>query len=366
MRRSALALMPSTSISIVPSITTLYISLFTLLSLLTPLTASYSLSPRHNNADVNTIANTNSLTPRASKPFLLRVMPLGASITVGYQSSDGNGYRKPLREQLRYAGWEVDMVGSLTNGTMKDNQNEGHFGDTIEQIADAASRSVDMQPNVILINAGTNDALQNSAIRGADDRIDTLITSLFTSIPNTTIILSTLIPNTHAQRVVQRISAEYRNVAARRRAAGDRVVLAEMSYFVGSEYLVDGTHPDDEGYRAMAAVWWAAFQEAEREGFLVAPNDVENSRGSNSGSTGSSSTANVSALVAGERNGTEGEGLDDGPVEDPGLPSYIAPAQPAVDDDGAAVNSLRGWIWGALAVQGFGEFLRCFDGIQSK
>jgi hypothetical protein len=48
-------------------------------------------------------------------------MPLGASITVGYQSSDGNGYRKPLREQLRYAGWEVDMVGSLTNGTMKDN-----------------------------------------------------------------------------------------------------------------------------------------------------------------------------------------------------------------------------------------------------
>jgi hypothetical protein len=30
-------------------------------------------------------------------------------------------------------------------------QNEGHFGDTIEQIADAASRSVDMQPNVILI-----------------------------------------------------------------------------------------------------------------------------------------------------------------------------------------------------------------------
>jgi hypothetical protein len=135
-----------------------------------------------------------------------------------------------------------------------------------------------------------------------------------------------------------------------------------MSYFVGLEYLVDGTHPDDDGYRAMAAVWWAALQEAETEGFLVKPNDVYPGRGS----TGSGSTANVSALVAGERNGTEGERLDDGPVEDPGLPSYIAPAQPAVDDDGAAVRSLRGWIWGALAVQGFGRFIRPFDDMESK
>jgi hypothetical protein len=116
----------------------------------------------------------------------------------------------------------------------------------------------------------------------------------------------------------------------------------------------------------MAAVWWASILEAEREGMLVAPNEVESSRGGNSGSTGSGSTANVSALVAGERNGTEGEGLDDGPVEDPGLPSYIAPAQPAVDDDGAALKSLRGWIWGALAVQGLGEFIRSFDDMESK
>ena len=63
----------------------------------------------------------HDLQPRATKPFLLRVMPLGASITVGYMSSDGNGYRKYLREQLRYAGWGVDMVGSLANGTMNDN-----------------------------------------------------------------------------------------------------------------------------------------------------------------------------------------------------------------------------------------------------
>ena len=51
----------------------------------------------------------------------LRILPLGASITWGYLSSDGNGYRKPLRDQLRFEGWEVDMVGSKSNGDMKDN-----------------------------------------------------------------------------------------------------------------------------------------------------------------------------------------------------------------------------------------------------
>jgi hypothetical protein len=58
---------------------------------------------------------------RGTKPFMLRILPLGASITQGYKSKDENGYRKWLRQQLRYAGWEVDMIGSKKTGTMHDN-----------------------------------------------------------------------------------------------------------------------------------------------------------------------------------------------------------------------------------------------------
>lgn len=57
------------------------------------------------------------------KPFWLRIMPLGASITAGTNGpdgSDGNGYRKYLRDQLRFDGWEVNMVGTFTHGTMAD------------------------------------------------------------------------------------------------------------------------------------------------------------------------------------------------------------------------------------------------------
>jgi hypothetical protein len=63
----------------------------------------------------------SSLVPRDTEYLTLRVMPLGASITQGYLSSDNNGYRKVLREQLRYSGWPVNMVGSLADGTMLDN-----------------------------------------------------------------------------------------------------------------------------------------------------------------------------------------------------------------------------------------------------
>jgi hypothetical protein len=52
--------------------------------------------------------------------FYLRILPLGASITWGQESTDGNGYRKGLRDQLRFDGWNVNMVGSRVNGNMND------------------------------------------------------------------------------------------------------------------------------------------------------------------------------------------------------------------------------------------------------
>lgn len=57
---------------------------------------------------------------RRAAEFYLRIMPLGASITQGINSGDGNGYRKHIRDQLRYAGWLVNMVGSKQDGNMAD------------------------------------------------------------------------------------------------------------------------------------------------------------------------------------------------------------------------------------------------------
>lgn len=58
---------------------------------------------------------------RITKNNYLRILPLGASITQGVDSSTGNGYRKPLRDKLRSQGWLVNMVGSKRDGSMVDN-----------------------------------------------------------------------------------------------------------------------------------------------------------------------------------------------------------------------------------------------------
>ena len=59
----------------------------------------------------------------------LRILPLGASITAGQGSTDGNGYRLDLQNLL--AGTEMQYIGSLRSGTMADNYHEGHSGFTI-------------------------------------------------------------------------------------------------------------------------------------------------------------------------------------------------------------------------------------------
>ena len=55
----------------------------------------------------------------------LRVLPLGDSITVGVQSSDGNGYRLGLQQNL--AGSKLQFVGDLRNGSMRNGQNAGTY-----------------------------------------------------------------------------------------------------------------------------------------------------------------------------------------------------------------------------------------------
>lgn len=124
-------------------------------------------------------------------------------------------------------------------------------------------------------SAGTNDAVQNFSLATTGDRMNKLLSHLFDTIPGTTIILSTLLPNRLAPKRVAEINDQYRQLAAERRKAGDRIVLAEMDDgFLTIDDLKDGTHPTDEGYGKMAEVWWAAIRAAEVEGILQEPADT--------------------------------------------------------------------------------------------
>lgn len=80
---------------------------------------SNSTSKSSSNTDEG--KSENSKATGEKKPFTLRVLPLGASITYGYKSSDGNGYREYFLEMVEADGWDVNMVGSVRHGDMKEN-----------------------------------------------------------------------------------------------------------------------------------------------------------------------------------------------------------------------------------------------------
>lgn len=205
-------------------------------------TEGFNTTPSYMNEDVS------DLSSRAAAKFWLRVMPLGASITQGIKSSDGNGYRKHIRDQLRFAGWKVNMVGSKQDGNMNDKvclrglpvmytkvyvsshtnaveqDNEGHPGWTISKVAEAAKGSVGLRPNLVLINVGTNDCLQKIDIPNTGKRMQDMIDLLLDKIPETTVILSTILPSGHDQACVDTVNKQLRAL----KNESKRVYLAEM------------------------------------------------------------------------------------------------------------------------------------------
>lgn len=126
-------------------------------------------------------------------------------------------------------------------------------------------------PNLVLINAGTNDATGN-LVDGAGQRMGSLIDSVFAEVPGAVVVLSTLIPNnrvladgTRAQVNVDLINDQFRRVYQSyvpRDNNGDplpnppfKVILAEMAGFINPDEIWDQTHPRQSGQKKMAAVW---------------------------------------------------------------------------------------------------------------
>ncbi|KAL1602523.1 hypothetical protein SLS60_005939 [Paraconiothyrium brasiliense] len=213
--------------------------------------------------------------------FPLRILPLGASITWGQDSSQGNGYREYLRELLEQHSTVVDMVGTVHSGEMSDNENEGHPGARVDGVAMFAELDIPLRPNLILINAGTNDVVHEDPdhpISKIGERMDKLIDHLFVKIPGVTIILSTLILNTHKgadERIQEIVNPQYEALVRRKQEERARIGLADLHPVVEAEELVDGTHPNDEGYKKIAEAWLTAIAEAGRNGLLAEPQDPD-------------------------------------------------------------------------------------------
>ncbi len=234
----------------------------------------------------------------------LRLMPLGDSITAGYRSTTGDGYREQLWRDLIGQGDALDFVGSQGSGVMLDPDNEGHSGYRIDQIAALTDGELALyQPNVVLLDAGINDLGQNYQVSTAPARLASLIDQVFAADPGVTVLVAQLIPNTTAwvEADVVAFNAQLVGIVQARADAGKHISLVSMSALTTAD-LKDGLHPNDGGYQKMGDAWDAGIRKVIAAGWVAHIDfagkfEIQSVASGQALDVSGSSTANGAAIV---------------------------------------------------------------------
>lgn len=224
------------------------------------------------------------------------------SITDGYQSTDGNGYRNYLLQDL--AGNTVVEIGVNRAGNMSDNYNEGYNGAVITEIAahfanDSALLSA--QPNIVLLHAGTNDLNMNIDVATAPSRLGSLIDQVHAKYPSAAILVAQIIPSgsSGTESLIVAFNQAIPCVVAQRASTGQHVLTVDM--FSALSFPADYTdvlHPNDQGYKKIADVWFEALQYVNQIGWL-----------SGNGSSNATSTATDTATATTASAATSGTAI---------------------------------------------------------
>lgn len=238
-------------------------------------------------------AGTLRLAPPPLFPTGMKVMPLGDSITYGYNGSNA-GYRSTLYGMLQPLAPTFQYVGTSTErpGFLPPNQqhHEGHssyavqdlsnnldgLDTTIYQLYGGPDRDPNggfwitgggdtgrgpMIPDVITLMAGTNDLDEPV---GFQERLTGLISKLNTLCPDAKILLARITPITNSEPVdVPALNAMIDQVTNDFRTAGKPVFPVDLNTtFPASGLISDGTHPNDTGFSWMAMQWYEGIIKA--------------------------------------------------------------------------------------------------------
>ncbi|CAJ2511957.1 Uu.00g075820.m01.CDS01 [Anthostomella pinea] len=209
-------------------------------------------------------AATGSRRSRAPSPPA-RIMALGASLVRGEQSTDLTGFRRTMRDELVALGVPVNMVGSQRFGDMLDNDLEAYGGNRVSQIHEHATHIVpQLQPNMFIIQVGTNNVLQDLDVDKAGEHIEDFINYLLDTSPLSTV------PK------IMDVNKQYRDLVSK--FENKAVLLAEMHPSEGypdrpeiGDIGPDGSHPTNYGYELMGHIFAESIKEADGKGYLRWP-----------------------------------------------------------------------------------------------
>lgn len=191
-------------------------------------------------------------------PVVLRVMPLGASSTVGKGSPETAGYRGPLQALLARDGVTVDMVGSQREGpaSVADRDHEGYGGLTLEDMRPRVAGWVRRaDPDVVLLHAGTNDILKGTSAEEAARHLEGVLSEIVAATDAHVIVAGVWAPiggDIWDRAEFNRLSGV---VVAGFLDRGHSMRYADTSDLLEADELADGLHPNAVGYRMIAALW---------------------------------------------------------------------------------------------------------------
>lgn len=219
-------------------------------------------------------ATAAAAAPQPAPPPLVRVMPLGDSITAGEGSSNWAGYRSPLWDQMAgQSRYTADFVGSGSLGTVGDPDNEGHRGWTIDEIRSGIDQwQTAADPDVVLLHIGINDLKWNHAdpVKSAE-KLSALVDRIQANRPGVTVIVQGLLIDTpELEQQTRDFNAVIRDQESDRRSRGERFRYVEPARLAASE-LPDQLHPNDSGYRKIAQAYYEGLEQAVTDGWVVRP-----------------------------------------------------------------------------------------------